>query len=119
MDGGRVSPHGVTGDVSKMTLSTETDLDSTHSDDSYDETSNSMTNEEYIMTLKRLQQHQLRVRSHDVEREATFSKYLPMSERLSLTKESKVLTLWQQRQRSGKMWSKRSASALTPVISIP
>ena len=58
-----------------------------------------MTNEEYLMTLKRLQQHQLRVRSHDIEREANFTKYLPMSERLTLTKESKVLTLWQQRQR--------------------
>jgi beta-xylosidase len=87
------------GESSKMTLSSDMDLDSPRSEDSSDEETKPMTNEEYLMTLKRLQQHQLRVRSHDVEREASFTKYLPMSERLTLTKESKVLTLWQQRQK--------------------
>ena len=95
MDAGRTSAQGGMGDTSKMTLSSEMDLDSPRSEDSVDEESKAMTNEEYLMTLKRLQQHQLRVRSHDIEREANFTKYLPMSERLTLTKESKVLSpIW-------------------------
>jgi hypothetical protein len=73
--------------------------DAQNSDDSEEEDDAGMTSDDYIKTLKRLQNHSSRVRAHDVEREETMRSTLPMNDRLLMSREKKVLTLWQERQR--------------------
>jgi hypothetical protein len=59
--------------------------------------------ESYFEMLKKQSVHADRVRSHDVEREATLTKFLPVCERFDMNKEKKVMTLWEERQRD---WAK-------------
>lgn len=63
----------------------------------------SLDADEYLATLRHVQQNAYRLRTQERSKEATLTEYLPMSERFSLNKEGKVLTMWQERQRN---WSR-------------
>ena len=68
MDGTRTASPGLDSSGSKMSMEEMDDPLSPRSDESEEVEEERMSSEEYIQTLKRLQQHALRVRAHDVER---------------------------------------------------
>lgn len=53
----------------------------------------------YFSTLKTLSRHAKKLHVKDEEGEKKLLEYLPVNERLSIEKESKVLTRWQERQK--------------------
>jgi hypothetical protein len=54
---------------------------------------------DYVTTLRHQQQHARQVMENEEKEFKTLTEYLPVYDRIDLTKESKVLEIWQQRQR--------------------
>jgi len=54
--------------------------------------------DQYIDSLKAMTLRAKKVRTRELEREASLVQYLPVNERFDLNKEGKVLAMWQERQ---------------------